>query len=243
MGYRRIVPRHPTSSGESPTFAGFVATPSGGDKYEMAQVSVVVPTVTCTNPNVQQVLFVLEYLEVTQTRVTAFVSADCVNGTPYYDLGCNVHHRGGGSSQGVNEEVSPGDSVTLTVLANSGDDGLLSAGEVDNTSGLDLHPCEEVGGYLPPPEGTVYTGICSWTEGVSREPGSEPDFACRAGQTPEFSPVSFTEARIGNKVRKGRPLDHWNPQMYKMVSGTTVQVTKSPLGDDGQSFTDTFVNN
>jgi hypothetical protein len=98
----------------STTFAGYVATPVGTSS-ESAQVSFDVPTLTCTRQPMEQDVFMFQYMEYSEGNYAeACVDAECGNGIAVYDAdadACGFTGCGGCSSSSIS--VSPGDSVTL----------------------------------------------------------------------------------------------------------------------------------
>ena len=233
--------------GHSRYFAGYVATPTGG-KYESAQVSFRVPTLTCTKRYSGQNESILQYMTVPDsgTYAGAYVAVDCDMGSAEYVA--NVMVEGySGSCSGSLISVSPGHLVTLTETEEKiGNSGPLEA----TVSAKDKQTsCEEFDGYFPPPDGTVWTGICGYSSGTpSGSPvsgGTPPTYLCGTypnGLNPKFTPVAFRDATIVTKVTGNTSLGWWNPQAYNMKSdGTLMMKTSFPLKEDGESFTVTAV--
>jgi hypothetical protein len=227
----------------STTFAGYVATPAGTSS-ESAQVSFDVPTLTCTRQSMEQDVFMFQYMEYSEGNYAeAWVDVECGNGIAEYDAdadACGFTGCGGCSSSSIS--VSPGDSVMLSENVSSGNDAPAGAEVTDlsGTGGSVL--CQEFGAFPTP--GPVYTGICGQDHATNGQPDSAgsakpPPFGgCSGGNRPEFTPVAFTGTTVD-----GLSLGSWSPTQYDMVSGTgTLQVRTRNLKDSGESFKDVFEN-
>jgi hypothetical protein len=226
------------SSMSTPYFAGYASYPSSMSS-ETGQVKFHVPTVTCTNRK-DEALFYFQYLEISQGNyVTAWVTAECDHGTPSYSAqadACGFTGCGGCSST---ISVSPGDPMTLSESASSGNSAPLEASATDDTSGGETG-CEEFGGFPMP--GPVYTGICGQdvvhgtVRSASAHTVTPPPFAgCETGDRPQFSPVVFTDATVD-----GQALGSFPRGRYNMVADTTLQVRTLDLEREGKSFTEIF---
>lgn len=111
--------------------------------------------------------------------------------------------------------VSPGDSITFSEHAISGDEGAISAEEQDNTNDGSV-TCMEYGDFLQP--GNVYTVICSGSESKNAPLQQTGPPLCGNGSK-GFRCSKFTAVTFTNDTVDGQSLASWDPTQYDTVVG------------------------
>jgi hypothetical protein len=226
------VPKHHVSSTTTASsikyvnnYAGYEATPSSSS--EVATATVAVPTITCSksqNPDLIPTVWIQDLKE-TQNWVSAGTFLTCSSGKASYGAQAGIFWAATSCISHV-LKVFPGNAVVLTAPASPTG---TSASVVDTTTGKSKS-CH--GG--PGSKGAVWTGVCAAGPNLNGATSRPP---CMAGYIPTFSEIGFTKA-LDDSV----PLGSWKPKEYETRSGTTLEISASPLTSGGSAFNVGFVH-
>jgi hypothetical protein len=235
----------------SRSFAGAVTSPplmktklrGGGKMYtESAQLSFIVPTVTClASQNTTYAIFLL-YGQPDNSGYVA-LSLDCESGrfsAGMFTSTSTENPTSGGCLNVV--PVAPGDAITFSeqdsVTADPGQIplGYFVVGASDRTN-EESSGCSSLTSFLP--YGPVHAGMCDWqatTGPVTPEAAFRPP-TCGSTKVSAFTRFSLSHVKVDDK-----PFWHWPTNefdMYRQVGSTDkrIEQVQTERVDDALDFT------
>ena len=243
---------------QSPYFAGAVDNPPpmhtkaiGGGKFytESAQVSFVVPTITClASQDTGYEIF--QSLEGAPGESGfAALSLYCASGTLSTQVFTSAN-TGNGTSGCNSVPVSPGDSISfyeqdqVRVF-----DGLIPTGLIDlrASDSTNQQSTECSSPTTLPPDGPVYTGMCDWASTTGPVPPNAPppplNLGCGSGKVSAFNPLTLSNVKIDTKAFwQWRPRQQYDMYKYRQLGLGLAPIEQVHTQRDGNALDFTFMH-